>query len=66
MLLLPAHKIASPLLIVEKVAAEKKSQDLTPSKRSNRVIDQDKRSRSTKSKPQVVDLYASVSPKSPL
>ena len=36
---------------------------MTPSRHSNRVLDQDKKSRSTKMKHQVLDLAASVSPK---
>ncbi len=68
MLWLPAHKSWSPPPArAMKVAAKKKCQDLTPTplRRSNRVLDQDKRSRSTKGKPQVLDLAASVSPKKP-
>ncbi len=59
--------ITPPPARAMKVAAKKKNQDLThtPSRRSNRVLDQDKRSRSTKSKPQVLDLADSVSPKKP-
>jgi hypothetical protein len=60
-----SEECITPPASTKKVAAKKKSQDLTPSKRSNRVIDKDKRSRSTKSKPQVLDLTASVSPKKP-
>jgi hypothetical protein len=39
------------------------SQDLTPSRHSNHILDQDKNSRSTKMKPQVLDLTALVLPK---
>ena len=54
----------TPTVIANKVAAKKKaSRDSTPSRRSNHVLDQDKKSRSTKMKPQVLDLTASVSPK---
>ncbi len=60
-----SEECITPPASTKKVAAKKKSQDLTPSKRSNRVIDKDKRSTSTKSKPQVLDLTASVSPKKP-
>ena len=47
------------------MAAAKKiiSRDSTPSRRSNRVLDQDRKSRSIKMKPHVLDLTASVSPK---
>ena len=55
----------TPTAIVNKVAAKKKarSRDSTPSRRSNRVLDQDKKSQSTKMKPQVLDLRTSLSPK---
>jgi hypothetical protein len=57
-------KTITPTAIVNNVAAKiKASQDSTPSRRRNRVLDQDQRSRSTKMKPQVLDLKASVSPK---
>ncbi len=52
------EECVTPPASTKKVAAKKKSQDLTPLMRSNRVLDQDKRSRSTKWKPQ--DLAASV------
>ena len=59
-----AQKSASPLLLVLKKLQQKRKVKM-PSKRSNRVIDKDKRSRSTKSKPQVLGLTASVLPKKP-
>jgi hypothetical protein len=43
-----SEECITPPASTKKVAAKKKSQDLTPSKCSNRVIDKDKRSRSTK------------------
>ena len=62
-----SQELITPPGQAKNVAAKKKSRDLTPtpSRRSYRVLDQDKRSRSTKSKPQVLDLTASVSPKKP-
>jgi hypothetical protein len=61
-----SEECITPPASTKKVAVKKKSQDLTPSKRSNGVLlDKDKRSRSTKSNPQVLDLTASVSPKKP-
>ena len=59
-----SKECVTPTDSVNKVAAKKKaSRDSTTSRCSNRVIDQDKKSRSTKMKPQVLDLTASVSPK---
>ena len=62
-----SQELITPPASAKKVAAKRKIQDLTPtpSRRSNRVLDRDKGSRSTKSKPQVLDLTASVSPKKP-
>jgi hypothetical protein len=55
-----SEECITPPASTKKVAAKKKSQDLTPSKRSSRAIDKGKtRSRSTKSKPQVLDVTAS-------
>ena len=57
-------KCTTPTATTNKVAAKKKtSRDSTPSRRSNRVLDLDRKSRSTKMKPHVLDLTASVSPK---
>jgi hypothetical protein len=54
----------TPTAVANQVAAKKKaSRDLTPSRRSSRVLDLDKKSRSTKIKPKVLDLTASVLPK---
>ena len=57
-------RVYHPHCYCQKSCSKKESKSrFTPTRRSNRCHDQDKKSRSTKMKPQVLDLTASVSPK---
>ena len=62
------QECTTPPAKTKKVAAKKTNQDFMPSRCSNHVLYNDKRSRLTKQKPRVVvlDLTASVPPKNPI